>query len=309
MKIKSLASIKFIILAILFTFAAIHMASANEQAIEEKIEEAIKEPITVVYTKPLSELDQRIVYPLEVLKLVLSKTNINFKLQPSRVAMTQNRALKMLALGVGVDVVWSMTNEIRETNLTPIRVPLYKGLIGWRLLLIKSANQTRFDKLNTLADLQRYIAGQGHDWPDTDILAANGFRIVSSSSYEGLFEMLEKNRFDFFPRSIIEIGNELKSHTEYNLSIEKTLLLHYPAAFYFFVNRANSALKIRLENGFNTAISDGSFDALFYKYNQQHIQQANIQKRKILKLHNPNLPSATPLDNAELWLTPTAAQH
>ncbi|WP_143871359.1 amino acid ABC transporter substrate-binding protein [Catenovulum sediminis] len=296
MKIKSLASIKFIILAILFTFAAIHMASASE------------ETITVVYPKPLSELDQRIVYPLEVLKLVLSKNNSEFKLQPSRVAMTQNRALKMLALGVGVDVVWSMTNEIRETNLTPIRVPLYKGLIGWRLLLIKSENQTRFDKLNTLAELRRYIAGQGHDWPDTDILAANGFRIVSSSSYEGLFEMLEKNRFDFFPRSIIEIGDELKSHTEYNLSIEKTLLLHYPAAFYFFINRANSALKTRLENGFNTAISDGSFDALFYKYNQQHIQQANIQNRKILKLHNPNLPSATQLDNAELWLTPTA-QH
>ena len=255
---------------------------------------------TVVYPQPESASDPRAGYPIEVLKLALSKAGAAFVLQPTATPMQQGRALRQLAIGEGVSVVWSMTSIEREEQLRPIRIPLYKGLIGLRLLLIRAEDRTRVANLDE-DQLRQLPAGQGHDWPDRAILAANGFKVVPSSTYEGLFLQLRQRRIDIFPRSITEIWDEAKARKAEQLLIDERFALYYPTAFYFFVNRDDERLATLLESGLEKSLTDGSFDALFTAYLGEAILASRLHQRHIIRLENPVLPAQTPLHRKELW--------
>ena len=109
-------------------------------------------------------------YPVRVLALALAKTGRPFSLESLSYGMSQGRALRQLAEGRDLDVVWSITSEERERDLLPVRIPIDKGLYGWRLLLINQSELGRFEKVRSLDDLKSLRAGQGHDWPDTGLL-------------------------------------------------------------------------------------------------------------------------------------------
>ncbi|WP_166422027.1 hypothetical protein [Paraglaciecola sp. 20A4] len=257
--------------------------------------------VTILYPKPLSIKDHRPLYPLRLLQLALSKLDKPYALKPSKVQMTQGRALRMVGTQKAADVVWTMSTEEREQNYIPVRIPIYKGLIGWRLFLIHATQQSKFDHVTGLTELQHLTAGQGHDWPDNYILSDSGIDVMTSSSYERLFDMSDNERFDFFPRSIIEIWNELDAWPEYNLAVEKTILLRYPTAMYFFVSKDNQALADDIERGLKIAIKDGSFEQMFLKHNEWFIQRGGLNGRKVIDLPNPLIPSKTPLSDSSLW--------
>ena len=142
--------------------------------------------------------DARNDYFLAMLTLALEKTadEGSWQLQPSDEAMTQSRALQKLSDGDGMDVVWSMTSIAREQQNLPIRIPLLKGLMGYRLLIIRAEDQSWFRRVQTIDQLRELRAGQGHDWPDTDILRANGLAVDATVDYDSLFRMLQLGRFD-----------------------------------------------------------------------------------------------------------------
>ena len=262
---------------------------------------ALSQERIIVYPQPESEQDQRTIYPVKLLNLALHKTGVPFRLQPSEERMPQGRALLMLTQDQIVHVVWSMTSIEREAELLPIRIPIYKGLIGWRLLLIKAQDQDKFRHIQAVKDLQQLKVGQGHDWPDTAILRHNGFQVTGVANYESLFDMLQKGRIDFFPRSIVEIWAEAEAHQHQRLVVAPTLALQYPTAFYFFVNKQNAPLAQLIEDGLNQAIKDGSFNQLFDEYHQSLLQRAQLPSRQVFALDNPILPQNTPLQRQELW--------
>lgn len=242
-------------------------------------------------------------YPLEVLKLALQESGLSYTLEAVDAHMTQSRALQQLAKGESVDVAWSMTSQEREAILRPIRIPIDKGLLGWRLLLTNQAGAPGIAKIRTLDGLRKLQAGQGHDWPDTDILRYNGLPVQVSTSYDGLFKMLEAGRFDYFPRSVIEIWDEQKNFGDQKLEINKNLVLYYPTAFYFFVNLDDRHLAHTIENGLNKAIANGKFEQLFQQTYGEILKRANLKGRHRFDLYNPLLPLATPLARKELWIT------
>ncbi|QHJ11971.1 hypothetical protein FX988_02212 [Paraglaciecola mesophila] len=256
---------------------------------------------TILYPMPESVHDQRPLYPVRLLALAISKLEKPYRLKQSRSAMTQSRALRMMERENAPDIVWSMTTQEREKAYIPIRIPIYKGLIGWRLFLIHAGQQGIFDEIDSLSDLQTLTAGQGHDWPDTYILNNSHIDVMSSSKYERLFEMLNKERFNFFPRSIIEIWDEISARPHYNLAIEKHILLRYPAAIYFFVAKNNAKLATDIQRGLQLAIEDGSFEQMFLKHNEWLINKACLSERHIIDLPNPLLPPLTPVHNEALW--------
>ncbi len=260
--------------------------------------------ITIVYPKPGSAYDARVQYPLQLLALGFEKSGVHFRLQASDETMSQSRALKLLAEQNDIDVVWTMTSREREAQLLPVRIPIYKGLIGWRVTLLLNERANLLRDVRDKSQLAPLLAGQGHDWPDTTILKANGLTVAAVSNYESLFRLLTKRRIDYFPRSIVEIQQELESHHELRLTIDPYVLIHYPSASYFFFNRHDQALAKQLENGLNAAIKDGSFDRLFRQHHQAYITPLNLHKRHIIELQNPFLPDATPLQRRELWFDP-----
>ncbi len=260
--------------------------------------------LRVVYPKSESNLDARSVYPVKALELALQKAGGPFDLQPSQSVMQRTRQLSQLADGQELDVVWSVTSNERERDFLPIRIPIDKGLLGWRIALVHKESLAKFATIQNLEQIKALSAGQGKDWADVQILRANGLKVELGSTYDGLFQMLQAKRFDYFPRSVIEIWGELEKHPGMDLEVEPNLILQYPSAFYFFVNKSNTKLAERIERGLRTAIQDGSFDKLFEQYNGPLIRRANLKGRKLFVLNNPLLPEATPLKQKELWLVP-----
>jgi hypothetical protein len=251
--------------------------------------------------------NQRQIYPIVLLKKALIAAGAPHTLIPSEIPYGQKRSLIDLARGQGIDVSWSMTSKTREDMLLPVRIPVFKGLIGWRLPLIRAADTEQFHWIDDARTLSRLKVGQMHDWPDTDILLANGFNLFSSSTYEGLFRMLAIGRIDYFPRSVVEIWRELDQHPGLGLSIEPSIVLHYPTAFYFFVAKNRPDLHDLILKGLSIMRANGEFDRLFMEYHGDVIERAQLHQRKIISIPNDQLSELTPLGQKNLWYQITAA--
>lgn len=265
---------------------------------------AAEPPRTVIHPRSESARDERVVYPLALLELALAHSGLPYRLQPARAAMPQSRALRQLEAGHGLDVVWTVTDADRESRLRPVRFPLDRGLIGWRVLLVREGDAGRFADIAGVADLARLRFGQGHDWPDLRILRGNGLHVEASPSYEGLFDMLARGRLDAFPRALMEAPAEIAARPRLGLAQEPTLLLHYPSALYFFVRPGDAELAAALAAGLEAALADGSFEALFQRYHGEAIAAMTPGARRVITLAHPGLPPGTPLDRPELWWSP-----
>jgi len=162
------------------------------------------------------------------------------------------------------------------------------------------------ERTQTLKDFQKLWAGQGAHWPDTQILRTNGFKVVGSSRYKELFDMLKARRFDFFPRGLHEPWRELDDVKDPTLIVEKKLVIHYPAPGYIFTAKENQKLADRIERGFRAAIKDGSFNKLFFNHPTiaKVLELAKLKERRIFRLKNPLLSPETLLDQKELWYNP-----
>lgn len=238
-------------------------------------------------------------YYIELLKLTLDKTINkygNYEIENTVKDSLQGRLLFCLAKGCDdVDVMWSMTNIEREKGSLPVRIPLLKGLMGCRLLIINKDKSLFFSKITNVKEIKKLTAVQGNDWPDTDILIANGFKVVTNPSYEGMFNMVDSGRVDYFPRAINEPYDEIKLRPRLNLMVDEKIILYYFSPNFFFVNINKPELRDRLEEGLKIAIADGSFDKLFYNHpsNKEILKKIDFKKMKIFKLDNPFLTEET----------------
>src|ERR1700722_8111522 len=105
---------------------------------------------------------------------------------PSSVRMNEARYLVELENQVSVsrlvplNVAWSSTSVAKEKNLLPIRIPISKGILGYRIALIAKDKQAKFDQVKTLADIRDFTIGQGLGWGDIKVYEANGFNVRST---------------------------------------------------------------------------------------------------------------------------------
>lgn len=246
-------------------------------------------------------------YAKGLLKLALSKTSAQYDWQEAVPNTSEERIVQML-VDNQLDVVWYATTNALEEKLLPVRIPLYRGLLGYRVLMIKKGSQHKFEGVRNLEDLKRFSLGQGRFWADTSILETNGLNVVKVLKYEGLFYMLDGDRFDAYPRGVHEPWSEIQRYPDLALDVEQNLLLVYTNPFYFFVNKSNPELAKNIEQGLRIAIEDGSFNEYFINDPtiQDVLQKANLKNRIIIPLVNPTLPALTPVNDKSLWFDPYA---
>jgi len=248
-----------------------------------------------------SKIDE---YPIKLLALALDQTGVSYQLIPSANFLSKGKALDRLQDNREINIVWGMTNVQREKNLLPIRIPIFKGLIGWRLFLIRQDMAERFTYIQQFEHLVKLSPLQGREWPDTKILQSNGFDVITERNQTSLMKMLGRAQGDFFPRSIIEVWEELersKVANEIQIQIQPSLGIRYPAAIYFFVNKKSVPLANLIETGLEKAIENGTYEALFVESYKTYIEKAQIENRTFYPLENAFLPEETPLDRKELW--------
>ena len=264
----------------------------------------------VAYPAPENANDVRYSDLIEILKTALDKTSPQYgpyTAAPTSVLMNEARQLAVIEQSnTIINVVWSSTSEEKEQKLLPIRIPLRKGILGYRIALTSKSKQAEIDKVTTLDDLKKLTVGQGLGWGDVEIYKTNGITVFSAQ-YDSLFKMAAGGRFDLFPRGISEIGPEFEANSADlpELAIEKGLLIYYPWPYYFFFNAQDKALAKRVETGIRMMIQDGSFNTIFKKYNANAIEKANFKGRRVIRIENAMLPKATPLNDKNLWFDPT----
>jgi hypothetical protein len=221
----------------------------------------------------------------------------------------RNRQIRELETGGGgITMAILGTAHDVEKHLRPVLIPVDKGLVGYRLLLVRRSEAERFASVRSLAELKPLSFGQSFVWDDVDIFKANGLSVQVGDDFEGLFQMLARNRFDALPRGVGEIGREFAEHSALypGMEIEKSLMLHYPLPIYFWFarNPAGERLARRLEEGLRAMIEDGAYDRIFWKYHRAALSELGLDRRRVLRLDNPFLPADTPLSDARLWLSP-----
>jgi hypothetical protein len=225
-----------------------------------------------------------------------------YQTKPFGADIPKGRNFDLMANHQGIDVVDAGSTLDRENHYLAIHFPLLKGLYGWRIALVRQSDKSMFSDITNFEQLKQLQPGQFHTWSDTKVLQANGIKVVTGSDYEGLFGMLARGRFDYFPRSVLEVYYEFEAHQHLDLIIEPEVFIHYPTAFYFYVSKDNLTLAADIKKGLETALLDGSFNRLFNTHFGEVVANMKRSKRRIIEIPNPLLTAATPLNRKELWL-------
>lgn len=206
---------------------------------------------------------------------------------------------------------WASAFSKRDEKLHSIKIPLLKGLMGHRIMIVQEKDKDLLADVKTIDDLKAFTFGLGPAWPDNYILTANGFDTTTADHYDLLFKMLAAGRYDLLSRGYNEAIPELELHKSKGLTIDEHLVLVYPLPVYFYVSPDNEELAARIELGLTRMMESGRFDALFYADLDvsRALKELNYEKRTKLVLCNPYVPEGAQLENAELWHFPIDANE
>lgn len=234
-----------------------------------------------------------------------------FTLKPSETTLAGARLIDEIADDSGnIHIMTRGSNIDEEKRLLPVRIPLDKGLLGYRVLLVRKQDLPKFAAVQSVDELKQLRMGQGATWPDTKILEAAGFRMVKGTYSAGLTRMLNEERFDMFARASWEAENDLKRSADMqDLVLEPSLVIVYPYPRIFMVSRKGNgpALATRIETGLRRMIADGSFDKHFNGYFGPFIEKTKLRERRVFEVENKLLPPDTPLADKKLWFDMSAA--
>lgn len=270
------------------------------------------EPMVYIYHHPESPKDVRYNYHWEILRAALDKTSQeygDYTLKPSKLFMNEPRQVLELEKEEQLTVMARATTMDLEKRLHPVRIPVDRGLLGYRVFLIQKAKQPLFDSVKTIDDLRRYSVGQDQVWGDVAVWEANGFHVSPGGKYENLFRMTDEGRFDFFSRGITEVIEEYERYKTSlpNLHIEERIVVYYPWPLYFYFASSPEGKRLaeRVEKGLNLLIEEKEIlDAIFYRYYLEPIQRLKLNTRTLIRLENPILSPETPLEKSEYWYDP-----
>ena len=247
-------------------------------------------------------------YGAQLLDLALSKLGEPYDIQaPETQNMNEGRGELEVVAG-RLDVQWMSTSNERESKLIPIRIPIYRGILGMRLLLIEQTRKQEFSGLRAIEDLRNFTAVHGRHWGDLPVYAANGLSVETLVNYEKLFALLKLGRVDYFHRGLNEIWAEQERHQD-SLAIADKVMLYYPLPVYYFVTKLRPDLARKIKTGLTKAIEDGSFRAHFLAFHQEFIDKGQLDTRHLIVLRNPGLPENTPYIDTSWWLNESFAER
>ncbi|AQS40527.1 periplasmic component of amino acid ABC-type transporter/signal transduction system [Shewanella psychrophila] len=282
-------ALAFLVFIISLSIAATHLAAAP-----------------IVIQPKQSEDDASYGYYVDLITLILELTREEYgqaELVESESVFTQNRAFSALKQGE-LDLFWAGTSQDREDTYRAIRVPLMGGLLGVRVPVIRAAKYQMFLQIGTSGQLKALTACQGDQWPDSDILESNGYRVERVTKFALMYSMLKQGRCDYFPRGITEVYAELEGEDKEDLIAYDKILLSYPFPMYIFVNKDKETLAQRLELGLLSLVEQGKL-TVFMQYHPVTKNIFPLEKysgSKTFRLTNTNLPESTPLRDESLWL-------
>lgn len=251
--------------------------------------------------------DRRADYYFRVIEKALEKTASDYPPYEFKRPPMMNHTRVIAEMEVGGSRDWGIFpfNPEYSKKLILIDIPIAKGILGYRVFLIRKDAQDKLRAVETLDDLKALRLGSGQDWNITRVFRAAGFNVVPGGSYDGLFEMLLNDRFDFFPRGVNEIIDEFDQRKDAfpDLAIDDAVLLYTPLPLFVYVAPSKPDLAKRLRDGLERMRADGSFDSMFMAEHGPLIERLRLKERKVFRIPNPATASLNILDRKEYWFS------
>ncbi len=267
--------------------------------------------IEIKHSKPRqgSSLDA---YAIELLAFLVELSGEQAELVPFEGSSSQPRKEFQLRNGE-FDVDWFGAAQTDELRVEPVRYPILRGLLGYRVFITNRKQAAKLTKQTPLTVLQALHVVQGEGWGDVAFLRKGGFHQVKTlSSFENLFKMVELERADVFPRSIIEPFSELAKRCHLNaqfecenrnLLVDPHVMVAYKFPLFFFVSPQRPDVRYLLENAFREHYD--KFEQFFLAHPLVKEAMTRMQGRTLYFIDNTEaLSSKTQALPARYWFTP-----
>lgn len=252
-------------------------------------------------------LSERTQYKNEVIKRSLELTEAEYGPYEyhllKNVRMNRHRALPSVIKGSPNNIYVAPANDEWDEKTIAIKIPIRRGLLNYRLLLVHKADLPKFAKVDTLGDLKKLTAGLRNGWITTDVFRKSNMDFVESQNFDGLFLLLNNHHFDYIPRAIYEIYEELEAreHLLSHVVVEPTLALHLPMPTYIYISPTVPRVAERIEKGLRKMLESGELDEILNKYYADDIKRADLKNRKVINMDNPYYQEHDLLSDKSLW--------
>ena len=249
-------------------------------------------------------------YHTAILQAALEGTREEFgsyTLAPTKRIFPPLRIMHEVVSGRNLNVFFAPAlRQFSKEELITIPIPLFKGLTGYRILLIRKGEQARFSQITELPQLKDIVFGQPFGWIDTLIMSDNQLKVITSPELPLLYPMLKIGRVDAIARSAHRIQNYL-SHPELGefQSIESDLVLYYSMPQLLFVSANEPELAQRLHIGLEKMTNNGEMDRLFYLHFGELIKELRLNERRVFQIENTQLMDGIPIGFQEFRVDPT----
>ncbi len=204
----------------------------------------------------------------------------------------------------GCDVLVSVAGNQKFLGkpATIIEIPICRGVLGHRLLVIPQRHAERFANINSVQQLQQMNIGIPATWADADLFRYNGFNVLEKGCLDDLFIRLLDQEFDYVALGANEIESIFEDcrGAETGLLMEKNLLIYYPLPLVFYVHPDRIDLISIIKNGLTTAMSNGKHKSLFDIHHPNLVDRLDLKTRSTLRLTNQYLPD-TWKDFCPVW--------
>ena len=112
-------------------------------------------------------------YALGLLQLALAESGRDYELRPTVDEMSQTRAARELELR-NIDFIWTGTSAEYEERFRPVRIPVLRGLDGYRICVINPRASGGLQRGALPRRSEAADHGQDPGWSDVKILEAAG---------------------------------------------------------------------------------------------------------------------------------------
>ena len=98
----------------------------------------------------------------------------------------------------GADILVTVAGNLMFEHQQKIIIPqpLAKGLLGYRLILIRNESLDDFSKLESTRALQALSIGIPQTWADAEMFRQNGYQVVEEGTFDDLFVLLKSKAFE-----------------------------------------------------------------------------------------------------------------
>lgn len=251
-------------------------------------------------------------YEISVLRLALrhAPDRHELVLQPIP-QMSQDRNIQLISENAGlVNLMLTANSPERSSKLMRVDIPLTRGLLGHRVLVINKSDLPLYNNLSSAEDIKKLSIGTGLNWPENKILNDAGYKTVQAG-YDNLWHMLTRNRFNAFHRGIQEFSIELKQRKALDLTTVPGVILYCPIDYFFFVSKESLRLHSILLQGLQNAYKSGAFMKNFKTHPsiRRAFEQGKLRERRIIPVADHGQLENIKSIPAKYWHTPSLNTH